>query len=110
MTTEVDAIVEAIREAVARVAELEVQAAEQALRIEKLQEAIEVLTRAGIDRSVAASYQTLLHAVLWSTETFTGLWFMWRTGLGRADLKQPPPSGSGDASGQQLVSESSDSV
>ena len=50
--------------------------------------AIEVLRRVGIDKDAAFSYQTLLHAVLWSTETLAGLWFMWRTGLGRADLKR----------------------
>jgi len=50
--------------------------------------AIEVLRQSGIEKSIAASYQTLLHAVLWCTETFAGVWFMWRTGLGRADLRQ----------------------
>lgn len=50
--------------------------------------AIEVLRRSGIPKSLAASYQTLLHAVLWCTETFAGLWFMWRTGLGRADIQR----------------------
>lgn len=48
--------------------------------------AIEVLTRVGIPKDVAFSYQVLLHAVLWSTETFYGLYFMWRTGLRRAEL------------------------
>jgi len=50
--------------------------------------AIEVLSRAGIPRNTAISYQALLHAVLWCTETFAGLWFMWRIGLAKADLKQ----------------------
>ena len=45
-----------------------------------------VLTRAGVPENTAISYQTLLHAVLWCTETFAGLWFMWRTGLGKSDL------------------------
>lgn len=48
--------------------------------------AIEVLSRVGILRATAASYQALLHAVLWSTETFYGLWFMWRAGLGKGEL------------------------
>lgn len=48
--------------------------------------AILVLTRAGVPENTAISYQTLLHAVLWCTETFAGLWFMWRTGLGKSDL------------------------
>jgi uncharacterized protein (TIRG00374 family) len=55
--------------------------------------AIEVLSRSGVDRSVAASYQTLLHAVLWSTETLAGLWYMWRTGLAAADLRSPRQAG-----------------
>jgi uncharacterized protein (TIRG00374 family) len=50
--------------------------------------AIEVLSRSGVDRAVAASYQTLLHAVLWTTETLAGVWYVWRTGLGRAGLRQ----------------------
>ena len=45
-----------------------------------------VLTRVGIANNIAISYQTLLHAVLWCTETFAGLWFMWRKGLRKADL------------------------
>ena len=48
--------------------------------------AILVLTRAGVLESTTISYQTLLHAVLWCTETFAGLWFMWRSGIGKADL------------------------
>ncbi len=47
-----------------------------------------VLTRVGVSRNIAISYQTLLHAVLWCTETFAGLWFMWRGGLRKADLDQ----------------------
>jgi uncharacterized protein (TIRG00374 family) len=47
-----------------------------------------VLSRVGIPENTAISYQTLLHAVLWCTETFAGLWFMWRSGLGRADLER----------------------
>ncbi len=50
--------------------------------------AILVLTRAGVSENTAISYQTLLHAVLWCTETFAGLWFMWRTGLAKSDLDQ----------------------
>ena len=48
--------------------------------------AILVLTRVGVAGNTAISYQTLLHAVLWCTETFAGLWFMWRGGLGKSDL------------------------
>ena len=49
-----------------------------------------------IGESMAIAYITLLHAVLWSTETFAGLFFMWRTGTGRGELarmakgEQPP--------------------
>ncbi len=45
-----------------------------------------VLTQIGIAKDTAISYQTLLHAVLWCTETLAGLWFMWRVGLRKADL------------------------
>ena len=45
-----------------------------------------VLTRVGILENTAISYQTLLHAVLWCTETLAGLWFMWRSGLRKTDL------------------------
>ncbi len=48
--------------------------------------AILVLTQVGIPENTAISYQTLLHAVLWCTETFAGLGFMWRSGLRKADL------------------------
>jgi len=48
--------------------------------------AILVLTHVGILENTAISYQTLLHAVLWCTETFAGLGFMWRTGLGKSGL------------------------
>jgi len=48
--------------------------------------AILVLTHVGVVQNTAISYQTLLHAVLWCTETFAGLWFMWRSGLGKSDL------------------------
>jgi uncharacterized protein (TIRG00374 family) len=48
--------------------------------------AILVLTRVGIPENTAIGYQTLLHAVLWCTETFAGLWFMWRSGLRKTDL------------------------
>jgi len=58
--------------------------------------AIEVLRRVGIPKDIAISYQTLLHAVLWCTETLTGLWFMWRTGLGRSDLERELPAVIGD--------------
>jgi len=50
--------------------------------------AILVLTRVGVLENTAISYQTLLHAVLWCTETFAGLWFMWHSGLRKADLDQ----------------------
>jgi uncharacterized protein (TIRG00374 family) len=45
-----------------------------------------VLTSVGVLKDTAISYQFLLHAILWSTETFAGLWFMWRGGLKKADL------------------------
>ncbi len=45
-----------------------------------------VLTGVGVLKDKAISYQFLLHAVLWCTETFAGLWFMWRGGLKKADL------------------------
>jgi uncharacterized protein (TIRG00374 family) len=45
-----------------------------------------VLTQVGVAENTAISYQTLLHAVLWCTETLAGLWFMWRKGLRKADL------------------------
>ncbi len=48
--------------------------------------AILVLTWVGIPENTAISYQTLLHAVLWNTETLYGLWFMWRSGIKKADL------------------------
>ena len=51
--------------------------------------AVEVLKRVGVNQDTAFSYQVLLHAVLWCTETFAGLWFMWRTGLHRADFGGP---------------------
>lgn len=54
-----------------------------------------------VGESLAIAYISLLHAVLWSTETFAGLYFMWRTGTGRQDLArlgtgspQPIPEGS----------------
>ena len=56
-----------------------------------------VLTRVGVAENTAISYQTLLHAVLWCTETFAGLWFMWRKGLRKTDLNRTlaeQPSGS----------------
>jgi uncharacterized protein (TIRG00374 family) len=56
-----------------------------------------VLTRVGIAENTAIGYQTLLHAVLWCTETLAGLWFMWRKGLRKADLDRTlaeQPSGS----------------
>ena len=45
-----------------------------------------VLTGVGVSKDTAVSYQLLLHAVLWCTETFAGAWFMWRGGLKKADL------------------------
>jgi uncharacterized protein (TIRG00374 family) len=45
-----------------------------------------VLTMVGVASNQAAGFQFLLHAVLWCTETFAGLWFMWRSGLRKADL------------------------
>jgi uncharacterized protein (TIRG00374 family) len=47
-----------------------------------------VLTSVGVPEGQAISYQFLLHAILWCTETFAGLWFMWRSGLKKADLNQ----------------------
>lgn len=41
-----------------------------------------------IGESLSIAYVSLLHAVLWSTETFAGLYFMWRTGTGRQELAQ----------------------
>ncbi len=41
-----------------------------------------------IGESLAIAYISLLHAVLWSTETFAGLYFMWRTGIGRRQMAQ----------------------
>lgn len=41
-----------------------------------------------IGESLSIAYITLLHAALWSTETFAGLYFMWRTGTGRQELAQ----------------------
>jgi len=58
--------------------------------------AIEVLSRVGVSRNTAIGYQALLHAVLWCTETFAGLWFMWRTGLERSDLQQTLPGTAGE--------------
>ena len=51
--------------------------------------AVEVLKRVGISPDTAFSYQALLHAVLWCTETLAGLWFMWRAGLHRSDFSSP---------------------
>jgi uncharacterized protein (TIRG00374 family) len=45
-----------------------------------------VLTGVGVSKDTAISYQFLLHAVLWGTETLAGAWFMWRSGLKKADL------------------------
>ena len=45
-----------------------------------------VLTGVGVLKDTAISYQLLLHAVLWSTETLAGAWFMWRSGIKKADL------------------------
>jgi uncharacterized protein (TIRG00374 family) len=58
--------------------------------------AILVLTGVGIPQSAAIGYQFLLHAVLWCTETFAGLGFMWRGGLGKADLERTLAEQSGE--------------
>ncbi len=50
--------------------------------------AIGVLVSVGIAEERAASYQALLHAVLWTTETLAGLVFMWRSGLSRRELRE----------------------
>ena len=55
-----------------------------------------VLTQVGIPENTAISYQTLLHALLWCTETFAGLWFMWRSGLRKADLDRTLAEQTGD--------------
>jgi uncharacterized protein (TIRG00374 family) len=47
-----------------------------------------------IGESLAIAYISLLHAALWSTETFAGLYFMWRTGTGRQELAQLTNGGS----------------
>lgn len=39
-----------------------------------------------IGENLAIAYISLLHAVLWSTETFAGLFFMWRTGTTRREI------------------------
>ena len=39
-----------------------------------------------IGESLSIAYVSLLHAVLWSTETLAGIYFMWRTGLGRQEI------------------------
>ena len=41
-----------------------------------------------IGESLSIAYISLLHAVLWSTETLAGLYFMWRTGTGRHELSR----------------------
>lgn len=41
-----------------------------------------------IGESLSIAYISLLHAALWSTETFAGLYYMWRTGTGRQELAQ----------------------
>ncbi len=41
-----------------------------------------------VGESLSIAYVSLLHAALWSTETFAGLYFMWRTGTGRQELAQ----------------------
>lgn len=48
--------------------------------------AIFILQLSGVPQELAISNQLLLHAILWCTETFAGLWFMWHAGLGKADL------------------------
>jgi hypothetical protein len=47
-----------------------------------------VLTGVGVGENTAISYQFLLHAVLWCTETFAGLFYMWRAGLKKTDLER----------------------
>lgn len=39
-----------------------------------------------IGESLSIAYISLLHAVLWSTETLAGLFFMWRTGTTRREI------------------------
>jgi uncharacterized protein (TIRG00374 family) len=55
-----------------------------------------VLTGVGVPKDMAISFQFLLHAVLWCTETFAGLWFMWRGGLRKADLDRSLESRAGE--------------
>jgi uncharacterized protein (TIRG00374 family) len=50
--------------------------------------AIEVLRRVGVASDTAFSYQLLLHAVLWFTETLAASLFIWGSGLGRAELRR----------------------
>jgi uncharacterized protein (TIRG00374 family) len=58
-----------------------------------------VLTGVGVLKDTAISFQFLLHAVLWSTETFAGLLFMWRGGLKKADLDRSLDGAENDSPG-----------
>ncbi len=55
-----------------------------------------------IGESLAIAYISLLHGALWSTETFAGLYFMWRTGTGRQELAQLANGGSRPLPGGDL--------
>ncbi len=48
--------------------------------------AVILTLRSVVGENLAIAYVSLLHAVLWSTETAAGLYFMWRTGTGRSEL------------------------
>ncbi|MBN1317711.1 MAG: flippase-like domain-containing protein [Anaerolineales bacterium] len=48
--------------------------------------AVILTLKSTIGESLSIAYISLLHAVLWSTETLAGLYFMWRTGTGRLEL------------------------
>ena len=50
--------------------------------------AVILTLKPGVGESLSIAYISLLHAALWSTETFAGLYFMWRTGTGRQELAQ----------------------
>ena len=48
--------------------------------------AVILTLKSTIGENLAIAYISLLHAVLWSTETLAGLFFMWRTGIGRREI------------------------
>lgn len=50
--------------------------------------AVILTLKSTIGESLSIAYISLLHAVLWTTETVAGLYFMWRTGTGRQELSR----------------------